>query len=231
MAEQRVSNERKKELEQLDPFQEGLINGLNFIKQHQKQVVLAITAVLSVIIVFSGVMYSLKKSEEKAALLLNKAAAEYARTQSQGPEKGYLAVNEMFGTLFSDYANTAAGKQAKIIFAKICYDAAKYDQSFQYYKEALEIYEDQAQLENFLLAALGHVSIAKGDKDKAISYFKQIEASDSTLLKDEAFYTLAMLNEDSGNAAESKKQYEKIVSDFADSMYAPLAKNRLAAIK
>lgn len=229
MAEQRVSNERKKELEQLDPFQENLIKGLHFLKEHQKQVVLAITAVLSVIIVFSGVMYSLKKSEEKAALLLNKATAEYVTAGEN--EEGYLAVKAMFETLFNDYANTTAGKQAKITFAKICYDAAKYDESFQYYKQALDTYEDQALLENFLLAALGHVSIAKNELKAAMSFFEQIAASDSDLLKDEASYALAMLTEQTGNLEDSKKHYEKIVSDFTGSIYAPLAKSKLAALE
>lgn len=229
MANQRVSNERKKELEQLDPFQENLIKALNFIKDHQKQIVLGITAVLSVIIVFYGVMYSLKKSEENAALMFIKANAQYAKAAD--PVKGYETVKDIFETLFNDYSNTAAGKQAKITFAKICYEASKFDQSYQHYKQALDIYDEQAQMKNFLLAALGHVSIAKKDYEAAKSYFEQITESDSGLLKDEAGYTLAMLSEKSGDSAESKRLYEKIVSDFGDSMYMPLAKSKLDAMK
>ena len=155
MAEQKVSNERKKELEQLDPFQEKLIQGLAFLKEHQKQIVLGVTAVLSVIIVFSGVMISLKKSEETAALMVSRSLNQYAKIND--PDKGYLEVKDEFQTIFQDYSNTDAGKQARITYAKICYDASKFDQSFDYYKQALEIYEDQALMQNFLLSALGHV--------------------------------------------------------------------------
>ncbi len=229
MAEQKVSNERRKELEQLDPFQENLIQGLAFLKEHQKQFVIGVTAVLSVIIVFSGVMISLKKSEETAALMVSRSLNQYAKIND--PAKGYIETKDDFETIFQDYSNTEAGKQAKVKFAKICYDASKFDQSFNYYKQALDIYEDQALMQNFLLTSLGHVSIAKKDFEAAKSYFLKVENSESDLLKDEAQMSLAMLLELSNKKDESKEKYQKIVSDFNSSMYLPLAKSKLSAIK
>jgi predicted negative regulator of RcsB-dependent stress response len=230
MAEKKVSNERRKELEQLDPFQESLLKGLAFLKAHKKQAVIVVTAVLSVIIVFSSVMISLKKSEQTAALLLSRSLNAY-NLSADDPEKGYLAVKDDFETIFNEYANTAAGKQARLTFAKICYDASKFDQSLKFYQEALDIYDDQAMLKNLLLSSLGHVSVAKKDYKAAADYFEQIKASDSDLLKDEAQMTLAMLKEASGDTADSKKIYEKIVSEYSGSLYLPLAKSKINTTK
>ncbi|MFH2090982.1 MAG: tetratricopeptide repeat protein [Pseudomonadota bacterium] len=229
MAEQRVSNDRKKELEQLDSFQKNLIKTMAFLKEYRKQVVLGVSAVVAVILVFSGVMYSLQKSEDTAALMIRQALIEYAKAKD--PDKGYLEVEDNFQTIFKEYSNTIAGKQARVKFAKICYEASKFDQSFAYYKEALDLFEDDGLMKNFLLTALGHVSVARKDNEAAKQYFQQVEKSDVDLLKDEAGYALAMLYEASGNKEESKKMYEKIVSDYKDSIYIPIAKSKLASIK
>ncbi len=122
---------------------------------------------------------------------------------------------------------TSTGKLARVEYAKICYDASKFDQSYQYYKEALELFSDQALMENFILISLGHVSLEKNDVEAAKKYFSQVENGKIDLLKDEARFALAMLNETNGNVADSKKMYEKIISDHAGSVYYPVAKSKL----
>ncbi len=225
MAEQRVSNERKKELEQLDPFQEKMIKAMNFVNDYKKQFMMGIGAVVAVIIVLSGVMYSIQKSEDTAALTVSRALIEYGKIND--PVKGYDAVKDEFEKVFKEYSNTTAGKQARVKFAKICYDASQYEDSMAHYKDALDLFRDQASLKNFLLAALGHVSIAMGDLTSAETYFKQIEKDDSALLKDEAGMALALLYEKAGKSEQSREMFKKIVSDYPDSIYLPLAKSKV----
>jgi len=56
MAEQKISNERKKELQQMDPFQAGLVKAVNYAKTYQKQLLFITGAVILVVVVFSSVM-------------------------------------------------------------------------------------------------------------------------------------------------------------------------------
>jgi len=225
MAEQRVSNERKKELEQIDPFQESLLKAAAYAKEYKKQLILIAGAIVLVAVVFSGVMYSIQKAENTAALLVNHALSQYAAIND--PDKGYLETKDAFQNIFTEYANTTAGKLAKVKFAKICYDASKFDQSFQYYKESLEILKNEVQMENFLLASLGYVSLARKEFKEAEKYFLQIENGKTDLLKDEAAFALAMLYETGDKAGESKKMYEKIVTDYEASMYRPIAQSKM----
>ncbi len=229
MADQAVSNERKKELEQLDPFQENLLKAMALIKEYKKQLILAVSAVVIVIVVFSGVMYGFKKAENTAATLVAKVVDIYAKADD--PDKGYIEVDDSFQTIFKEYANTAAGRQAKVRFAKICYDASKFDLSYQYYKEALEIFKHEASMANLILSSLGQVSIAREEYDEAKKYFLQIEKGESDLLKDEARYILAMLYEADNKTDESKKMYEKIISQSQASIYNPIAKSKVAQMK
>jgi len=229
MAEQRVSNERRKELEQLDPFQENLLKVINYGKEYKKQLILIAGAIVLVAVVFSGIMYSFQKSESNAGILVNQALTKYA--EANDPDKGFLETKNDFQIIFTDYTNTTAGKLAKVRFAKICYDASKFDQSYQYYKESLEIFKNEALMENFLLASLGHVSLARKEFEDAKMYFLQIEKGENDLLKDEARFALAMLDEATDNTVESKKMYEKIVLDYEHSMYKPIAKSKIEEMK
>ncbi|MBU8848091.1 MAG: tetratricopeptide repeat protein [Desulfobacterales bacterium] len=229
MAEQRVSNERKKELEQLDPFQENLLKALAYVKKYKKQLILIAGAIVLAAVVFSGVMYSFQRAENNAAILVSQALTRYAKADD--PDKGYLDTKEDFNTIFTEYANTTSGKRAKIKFAQICYEASKFDQSYKYYKESLEIFKNEALMENFLLASLGHVSLARKEFEEAKKYFLQIEKGENDLLKDEAGFSLAMLYEADNNAAESKKMYDKIVTEYESSMYRPIAESKLDEIK
>ena len=181
------------------------------------------------IVVFSGIMYSFQKAENSAASLVSQASLKYAKIND--PDKGYLETKNDFQTIFTEYSNTNSGKLAKVQFAKICYEAGKFDESFTFYKQALDIFKNDALMENFLLTALGHVCLAKKEFEKAKKYFSQIENGKSDLLKDEARYSLAMLYEEAGNRAESKKMYEKIVSDYDRSIYKPVAQSKLDEMK
>ena len=229
MADQKVSNERKKELEQLDPFQENLLKAMTYVKEYKKQLILIATAVVLVAVVFSGVMYSFKRAENSAARLVSQALTKYVKAND--PDKGYLAVKNDFQIIFTDYANTIAGRQALVKFAKICYEASEFDQSYKYYKQSLEVFKNEALMENFLLASLGHVCLARKEFEEAKQYFFQIEQGKTDLLKDEARFTLAMLYESANNTVESKKMYEKIVTEYENSMYKPIAKSKIDEIK
>ncbi len=220
----KISRDRKKELEQLDPFQENLLKVMAFVKEFKKQLVLIGGAVVLVALVFSGIMYSFQRAENKADALAAEAIKKYAKAND--PEKGYLETEADFKVIFTEYANTNAGKLAKIQFAKICYEASKFDQSRQYYEEALQVFENNELIKNLILASLGHVCIAGKEFNEAKDYFLEIEKGKTDLLKDEAKFSLAMLDEASENMVESKKMYEKIMTEHENSMYTAIAKGK-----
>lgn len=231
MADRSVSNERRKELDQLDPFQEKMLRTMALAKENKKQLIFALIAVVLVIVVFSSVMYSFKKAENTAAILVNQALEVYAGNDD--PVEAFTKVNDDFQTIFSEYANTSAGRQALVAFAKICYDASKFDLSYKYYKEALNEFKNDPLMKNLILSSLGHVCIARKAYEDAKKYFLQIEEGESDLLKDEARYQLAILYEADENLDESTKMYEKIVSQSQSqaSMYTPIAKSKIAQMK
>jgi predicted negative regulator of RcsB-dependent stress response len=229
MAEQGVSNERKKELEQIDPFQENLLRTLGYVQKNKNQFLLILGGIIGVIVIVSGILYSFKKSEKLASDLVATAGITYAEIKD--PIKGFEAVKDDFEMVFTDYSNTSAGRMGRIKFAKICFDAGEYDRAFELYKEALAMFENEAGMKNFLLASLGHVSQARNEVDTASSYFLQIETGSTDLLKDEARFALAGIYEASNDKAASLKMYEKIVNENEKSIYRNIAESKITELK
>lgn len=225
MAEQRVSNERKKELEQIDPFQASLLKAMAYLRENKKQLLWILGAIIVVCVTFSGIMLSFKKSENTASDRVAKASVQAAGIDD--PKRRFEAVNKEFEAVLADYSNTSAGRMAKVKFAKICFDAGEYDKAFELYKDALEKFKGEAGMKNFLLASLGHASQAKNDLDKAKSYFLEIETGASALLKDEARFALASLYEAGDDLDSSLKMYEKIVKDHENSIYRDIAQSKV----
>lgn len=229
MAEQGVSNERKKELEQMDPFQESLVRGLAYASDHKKQIGLVVGAVVVVCVIFSSIMFSFKRSEINASELVAKAVGEYTTVlaKDKDPVKGYEAVKDVFENIFAEYANTSAGRMARVTYAKICFDAGEYDNAYTHYSEALSEMGDEAGMENLLLSALGNLSQLKKDPEQAKSYYLRIEKGSSDLLKDEARFALALIYESQNDMAASLKMYEKIVNEHKTSIYKAIAQTRI----
>lgn len=230
MSDQGVSNERKRELEKMDPFQEALVKGLAFASGHKKQLTLAVSAVVVVCVVFSVIMYSFKQSEIKASQLVAEASDAYekAYAKDNDAKKGFEAAKDYFQVVLDEYANTSAGRMALVTYGKICFEAGEFDKAYSLYSEALSAVGNEAGTENFLLSALGNIAQLKNDPEKAKSYYLRIERGTSDLLKDEARFALALIYEAENDLATSLKMYEKIANAEGNSMYKAIAQAKVA---
>ena len=229
MANQGVSNERKRELAKMDRFQEGLTKSIKWATTRKKQLMISAGALAGVVIVFSAIMFSFKQSESKASELAAKAYGKYEEQYSQDRDarKGYDAVKDDFQTLFDEYPNTSAGRMALINFGKICFEAKAYDQAFDLYSKALSTVGDKAGVKNFLLCALGTVCELKNDLEQGKSYYLRVENGTSNLLKDDARFALALIYEKLNDTDAERQMYEKVAESPGDSIYKDIAQARI----
>ncbi len=223
MANQGISNERRKELEQLDPLQKNIFKAMAYAGIYKKPLLLILGAVVLAAVVFIGIMTSFQRSENKASHLVAEATGRYNQL-ADDPQKAYQNVRDSFETVLNEYANTDAGKMAQITYAGICMDAGEYDRAGVLYEEALKSFGEEAVLHNFLLSSLGHVWLAKNDLDRAETYFQQVETGESDLLKDESRFVLAQIYAANQKLDASQKMYEKLVKENQNSMYTGLAR-------
>ncbi|MFN2356731.1 MAG: tetratricopeptide repeat protein [Desulfotignum sp.] len=227
MVHQGISNERRKELEQLDPLQKNLLKAMAYAGIYKKQLLLVSGAVVVAAVVFAGIMISFQHSESEASNLLAQANARYD-SLAQDPQKAHQAVKQDFEIVLNKYANTNAGKMARITYAGICMEAGEYDTAGALYEKALNSSGDQAAMRNFLLSSLGHAWLARNDLDRAKTYFQQIETGNLDLLKDESRFVLAQIYASEQKMDASQKMYEKLVAENQNSLYTSLAQDKLS---
>ncbi len=224
MATQHVSNERKKELRQMDPLQRNLFKAMAVAGTYKKQLIFAAGAAVLVGLVFAGIVTSFKRSENTASDQVARAVAQY-HTLSDDPQAAYQAVKDDFQTVLADYSNTDAGRMALVRYAGICMEAGHLEEAEKWFDKALTVFGDQAGLRNFLLSSLGHVQLAKNDLAQAESYFVQIETGGSDLLRDEARFILAKIYESRQDGSGTREMVDRIAQEQGNSIYADLARS------
>ncbi len=225
MAKKRVT--RKKLLKEPDEFITFSAKMIRFARENRKY--LQWGGGICVIIILSASIYNyVLFKNEKTALELLAAAMDGNAVSANRPEPDPVT-RQNFEKLVEAYPKTGAGRIAKLLYADILYKAGEYDRAALIYQQALADFYPEPSFKNIILSGLGHAHLEKGDTASAIRYFENITAGSDNLLKDEALFQLGLLYEQAGDSARSLVAFEKIVSDFSDSLYTPMVKEKIGA--
>ena len=220
---------RKKLLKEPDEFITFSGKLIQFGMQYQKEITYAVVGVVALIVLIAGYRFFSIRSENKAMFLLNQAVAKYEKSMQDGDAyQAYNNVAEDFETLLSQYANKEGGRLAAVTFANICFDAGEYNKSIELYEKAMDHFKPHPILYNLILSGLGYAHGQINQNDRAASYFEKIITSDDKTLHDEALFNLGVLYEKLGEKEKSEKAFDQIISDFPDSMYIDIVKERTA---
>ncbi|MBF0232420.1 MAG: tetratricopeptide repeat protein [Desulfamplus sp.] len=221
----RVSNARKKELEQPDPFLESMYRTLENAKKLKKQLLWGGGVIASIICIVFITVYTIRSAETTASTMLSDALKVY---DSQKPAEGYDAVKDKFATLLSEYPNTSSGRIGKVRFGEICYAAAQYDIAYDNYISALDDFKTDPVIKNVILSSLGHTCQALKKYDEAEKYFKQITDGDIELMKDDALFNLGIVAISNEESQKGMEYLKKLSSGYQNSMYKVMADEIIA---
>ena len=222
----KISNARKKELEQPDPFLESLYKGMALAKVYRKSLVWVACAVVAIFLIVSGTVYSIRSSDKKAAALFTRALERYS---VMTPVEGYNAVQEDMERLISEYPNTSAGEMGRIRFAEICYDAGEFEKARILYEGLLAEFPHDPVMTNLIRVALGHTCQMLEKDDRAVALFKAVVQGENNFLKDEALFNLGLLAEKAGEDDQSADYFHQIVSEHPQSIYRELVRSRVGS--
>jgi tetratricopeptide (TPR) repeat protein len=117
-----------------------------------------------------------------------------------------------------------------LIYANICYDAGAFDSAIAWYDKALEDLEADPSYQNLIWTNLAYCHEAKQEFGTAISYHEKVASGPSDVLKSVAFFNIGRLYAASGKLQESKNAFERLISNYPDSMYSELAKEKVARL-
>ena len=142
--------------------------------------------------------------------------------------QAYQSVTEDFHVILDKYGNKGGGKLARVTFANICFDAGEYGEAVKLYEESLKHFEQHPMIYNLILSGLGYANQQLNENQRAVTYFEKIVTRDDQVLRDEALFNLGVLYEKLGEMEKSENAFNQIVSDFPDSMYINIIKERSA---
>ena len=188
---------------------------------------------LSVLIVFviavASFSYFSHKAETRAFDMLEQGIQKYTTImKNDGQDKAYLAVEKDFQMILDKYSKKDAGKLTKVVYANICYNSGNFDRAIALYNKALHDFKANRSYKNIILSSLGYSYEGNKDYKSAIKYFEMIASGSDSIMKDEALFNLGRLYAATGNYGSSKEAYNKIISEFPDSIYIKLVKETVA---
>ncbi len=220
---------RKELLKEPDEFLTFSSKMLNYVMANKKPLIGIAGGILLLLIIVATIQYVGYRSENRAFALLGEVWGRYeAALEEKTPAEAYGLVEADFRRLLDDYGGTEAGKMGRVMYANVAYEAEKSDQAVKLYRTALAAFEGDTALRNLILSGLGYAHEQQQAYQAAIDYFEQIVAGESPVLKSEAYYNLGRLYALLDDPGKSREAYEKILSDYGDSIYADLVKDQLA---
>jgi tetratricopeptide (TPR) repeat protein len=224
MAQKLTRKQLLKEPDEFITFSGKLIQWLTTYKQ---QAAVAAGIVLVLLVVIAGFQAYLHHAESKASALLTESLAQYQTAMKDNdPVKAYQAVEKSFSRIIEDYSARHMGKIAGIEYANICFRAGEFDKAISLYKTALEDFSNTPFYRNLILSSLGYAFEGKKDYESAVKYYEILTTSADASLKDLSLYNLASVYEKMGNKEKSKATFARIASDFPNSIYIEIAKEK-----
>lgn len=220
---------RKQLLKEPDEFMTLTGQFIQFSRKYQKQINWGVGVLFVLILIGIGGQYISKNNEKKAFALYKNAMVKYnAAEKDTSPTDAYEAVKADFNLILSQYAGKHAGKIARVMFADISYKAGDADTAISLYQKALNDIGSESAFRNMILNGLGYAYEMKQDPDSAVRYFEMIRSGDGGVLKSNAVFNLARIYRLNGNDEKSLDYYRMLLSDYPESFYSGIAKEKVA---
>lgn len=219
---------RKQLLKEPDEFITLSSRFIQFAVKYKFHLLSAVGTFFAVLICISGFLYFSKKAENKAYSLMQQGITTYeSLLKTVGPEKALQAVSKDFEFILEKYSDKDAGKLTRVSYANMCYQAGEYDKAISLYLLSVEDMRDLQPFNYVVLSGLGYAYLAKKEYPSAIKYFQMIVSEPGVIMKDEAYYNLGKLYAIIGDQKKSNDSFKKILSDYPDSLYVQIVKDKV----
>jgi tetratricopeptide (TPR) repeat protein len=226
MAKKRVT--RKQLLKEPDEFITTTGKLISWARAHTRQLLVGSGLFLGLLVLVAAYGYYQQKQSDAAIMLYSQAMAKYQNAGGENePAAGLAAAQSDLERLTSEYGGQPAGKLGRIMYGNLSLAAQARDEAVAIYTSALKDFGSDISFANFICNGLGSAYSQKGDFASAIKYYEKIVNSTSPVLKDSALFHLGRLYEAMGQSDKSQEAYRQLGTDFPDSMFAEMAKEKI----
>jgi tetratricopeptide (TPR) repeat protein len=226
MAKKRVT--RKQLLKEPDEFITFTGKLIQFSRQYSKELTYVVCAFFIIVTALTAFRFFSNRAEDTASNLLSQAMQKYETLRNDTDAgQAFAEAKPDFEYILEKYANKHAGKMAGVIYANLSYEAGETDIAIQLYEKALDDTAEGGGYRNLILSSLGYAYEQKRDIQAAVTYFERIADNENPVAKDVALFNLGRLYEEMGESQKSQAAYNRLVSEFQDSVYYELVAEKL----
>jgi len=227
VAKKRVTRSRKRQLEEPDKFISFTAKIVGIVAKYKTFLLSVAGAIMLIIIAISSFYYYSDRAESKASVMLAKSLAKYEKIKTeQGAVKAYREVSDDFIQIVENNWGKDRAKLAMVMYANICYNAGEFDRATELYNKALSGFENNPFVKNLIFNGIAYSREGKKDYNTAVEYFNKILSGPDDKIKDETLFNLGRLYAVMGNKEKSIEAFNKIITDYKDSNYTDLAKEK-----
>ncbi|MBW2175349.1 MAG: tetratricopeptide repeat protein [Deltaproteobacteria bacterium] len=220
---------RKQLLKEPDEFITFTGKLIRFGRRYHKELTYATCAFFIIVIALVAFRYFSNRAEDTASDLLRQAMQKYeTRRNDTDADKAFAEVGPDFEYILEKYSNKHAGKMAGVIYANLSYEAGNTDTAILLYEKALDDNPADGGYRNLILSSLGYAYEQKRDLKTALTYFEEITDSSNPVAKDVALFNIGRLYEEIGEPAKSRKAFNRLISEFQNSIYYDLVNEKIA---
>jgi len=228
VAKRRVSRSRKRQLEEPDKFISFSARFLEFLSKYKVYMLSAMGVIFALIIIISLVYYYSDNSENKASAMLSNSVARYDKIKNEyGPVKACQEVANDFKQIIENRWGKDSAKRATVMYANICYNAGDFNNAAELYNKALPEFENNPFIKSLILNGLAYSCEGEKDYNSAAKYLEMILSGSNDATKDETLFNLGRLYAVMGNRDKSAEAFNEIITDYKDSSYLEIAKEKM----
>ena len=214
-----MKNETNNNTDFLSPYFSKFIDACK-----KNKVVISICLVI-VIVVWAGVSLFISLREK----VWQNSWAAYYNAQiallTQGPEAGIAAIDNLNAV----FPNSDAAYYGRLMQADLLFTQENFAQAADIYKELLSA--DNKHVVTIATVSLGQAQQAiKAYEDSIQTLQAFISQNPSSFVLPQAYFTLAVSQELSGDKTAALETYKKILQDYTTTYFGVFAKNKIAQL-
>jgi tetratricopeptide (TPR) repeat protein len=228
MAKKRTT--RKQLLKGPDEFITQTGKAIRWARANTRPLIYGACALLA-ILVFSVVYSYYREQQEQAAyMLLSQSIDAYQKERAPDSDPAALleAARPDFERLISKYGRYPAGRLGTLIFGHISLAGGDAQAAIKLYQKSLNHFGDDPSLSPAIINGMAEAYVQVGDTSSAIAQYEKLANGRVTPFIDVALFHLGRLYQIAGETEKSRKAYERLGTDFPDSMYADMAREKAA---
>jgi outer membrane protein assembly factor BamD (BamD/ComL family) len=214
-------------------FLSGLEHQLHRLQEYRRPLLVGLAVLLLAAAAVGGVFWMDRQASQKAQAL-EREATNLLAARSTGDSKNADSLLKQaiakYREVVEQYPRTASGPLAMFHLGNAQVQANDLAAAIETYQRFLLLYGGNPALAGLIQQRLAYSYLLKGDREQAAKAFAAIVESPGALLKDQALFELARLEESQSRPEGALAHYQELIKTYPNSPFTSEATIRIKVL-